>query len=56
MEKWHLVSVTSTKVMEFRGKSTDVADLPTDVEIGSFAYCIDSGDVYMYDGENWVEQ
>lgn len=43
--------------------SSDVADLATRAEkdkcwSGSWAYCMDTGDTYMYDAENkrWIQQ
>lgn len=42
------------------GLSADIAELPTneDIMMGSTAYCVDTGAVYMYDNVNktWVAQ
>lgn len=50
----------------YLGLSTDIAKLPkvatypeyTDLKTGSTAYCVDTGDLYMYEAsnDNWYEQ
>jgi len=58
-EYWALDSRDGLKCT-FYGLSTDIASLPTDAEIGtgSVAYCVDTGDVYMFyqPTTSWHEQ
>ena len=48
------------QIREYFGLSTDLAKLPTydDLATGSSAYCVDNGDLYMYNavGKTWVLQ
>jgi len=48
------------QVREYFGLSTDIDKLPKyeDLATGSSAYCVDSGDLYMYnaDSKTWVQQ
>ena len=48
------------QIREYFGLSTDVAKLPTydDLATGSSAYCVDNGNIYMYNAESklWVMQ
>lgn len=45
---------------EYFGLSTDIAKLPKydDLATGSTAYCVDNGNLYMYNAtsQTWVEQ
>ena len=48
------------QIREYFGLSTDVAKLPKyeDLGTGSSAYCVDNGDLYMYNAsaKSWVKQ
>ena len=44
---------------EFYGLSADIAELPTEgIRSGSTAYCVDTGDIYIFEETNqqWHKQ
>lgn len=46
------------RTADLSGNSADVSKLPTDVKQDSSAYCVDNGELYMFDetNEEWVKQ
>lgn len=46
------------EIADLSGNSADVSKLPTDVKQDSSAYCVDNGELYMFDetNEEWVKQ
>ena len=48
------------QIREYFGLSSDVSKLPVyeDLATGSNAYCIDSGELYIYNavGKTWIKQ
>ncbi len=61
-EVWDLGSLTATaasgRQRHYKGLSRDVPKLPHYVGTGSTAYCVDSGDVYMFEEttDTWYRQ
>lgn len=61
-EIWDLGSFVATDVdgniRNYDGLSKDVSKLPHYVETGSSAYCIDTGDIYIYEksSDTWYLQ
>lgn len=53
-----VVRSSSSGVYQLYGLSKDVDKLPTTLAMGSSAYCVDTGDLYMFDSENsqWILQ
>lgn len=53
-----VVKSSSSGVYQLYGLSKDVSKLPTTLAMGSSAYCVDTGDLYMFDSENkqWTLQ
>lgn len=41
-------------VKEFRCNTEDVENLPVDVLVGSLALDADTGDIYIFNGEEWA--
>ena len=63
---WLCMEKTHKNVRAYTGLSTDVDKLPTkekypeykDLGSGSTAYCVDTGDLYMYEqsSDKWYQQ
>lgn len=43
------------KMRKYEGKSMDVHLLPTYVQSGSSALCLDTGELYKFDGNEWIK-